>query len=90
MLFSPGEYYVSVKFNDEHIPESPFRVQISPSIGDARKCSVQSLQDKGLQPNKPAAFVVNFNGAKGRLTARVISPSGAEEEALVQEIDDGE
>lgn len=39
---------------------------------------------------KPAAFVVNFNGATGKLTARVVSPSGAEEEALVQEIDDGE
>uniref|UniRef100_A0A0B7BLG3 Calponin-homology (CH) domain-containing protein n=1 Tax=Arion vulgaris TaxID=1028688 RepID=A0A0B7BLG3_9EUPU len=85
----PGEYYVSVKFNDEHIPDSPFRVSITPSIGDARKLSVQSLQDRGLQVGKPAAFVVNFNGAKGRLTARVISPSGAEEEALVQEIDNG-
>ncbi|XP_012939324.2 filamin-A-like [Aplysia californica] len=86
----PGEYYVSVKFNDEHIPDSPFRVNITPSIGDARKLSVQSLQDRGLQAGKPAAFVVNFNGAKGRLSARVVSPSGTEEEALVQEIDDGQ
>ena len=38
---------------------------------------------------KPAAFVVNFNGAKGRLNAKVVSPSGAEEEALIQEIEDG-
>ncbi|CAL1528168.1 unnamed protein product [Lymnaea stagnalis] len=85
----PGEYYVSVKFNDEHIPDSPFRVNITPSIGDARKVAVQSLQDRGLQVGKPAAFVVNFNGAKGRLTATVVSPSGSEEEALVQDLDDG-
>jgi filamin len=85
----PGEYFVSVKFNDDHIPDSPFRVSITPSIGDARKLSVQSLQDRGLQVGKPAAFVVNFNGAKGRLTATVVSPSGSEEEALIQEIDDG-
>lgn len=39
---------------------------------------------------KPAAFIVNFNGAKGRLSALVVSPSGSEEEALVQEVDDGE
>jgi len=39
---------VSIKFNDEHIPESPFRVPITPSIGDARKISVSALQSKGL------------------------------------------
>jgi filamin len=43
-----GEYMVSIKFNDEHIPESPFRIPITPSIGDARKVSVQALQSKGL------------------------------------------
>lgn len=43
------------------------------------------------QINKPCAFVVNFNGApKGKLTARVVSPSGSEDDALVQEIDDGQ
>ncbi|KAL8611652.1 hypothetical protein ACOMHN_065130 [Nucella lapillus] len=86
----PGEYYISIKFNDEHIPESPFRVPVTPSIGDARKISITALQERGLQVNKPAAFVVNFNGAKGKLAAHVISPSGAQEEALVQEVDDGE
>lgn len=58
-LVQPGEYYVSIKFNDEHIPESPFRVPITPSIGDARKLSVTSLQDRGLQvgSSKPHAFL---------------------------------
>ena len=33
---------------------------------------------------------MNFNGApKGKLQARVVSPSGAEDNALVQEIDEG-
>ncbi|PVD25206.1 hypothetical protein C0Q70_15704 [Pomacea canaliculata] len=59
-------------------------------IGDARKLSVTSLQDRGLQVGKPAAFVVNFNGAKGKLRAQVVSPSGSQEEALVQEVDDGQ
>ncbi|XP_053377764.1 filamin-A-like isoform X5 [Mercenaria mercenaria] len=87
----PGEYLISIKFNDEHIPESPFRVPITPSIGDARKISVQALQSKGLAIGKPCSFVVNFNGApKGKLQARVVSPSGSEDEALVQEIDEGE
>ncbi|KAL4226921.1 hypothetical protein ACF0H5_014899 [Mactra antiquata] len=91
VVTEPGEYMVSIKFNDEHIPDSPFRVPITPSIGDARKISVQALQSKGLQIGKPCSFVVNFNGApKGKLQARVVSPSGSEDEALVQEIDEGE
>lgn len=49
IVTEPGEYLVSVKFNDEHIPESPFKVYITPSIGDARKLSVAALQQKGLQ-----------------------------------------
>ena len=48
-FYIAGEYLVSIKFNDEHIPESPFRVPISPSIGEAKKLSVSALQNKGLQ-----------------------------------------
>ncbi|KAL5013398.1 hypothetical protein ScPMuIL_007668 [Solemya velum] len=86
----PGEYLASIKFADEHIPDSPFRVMITPSIGDARKLSISALQSKGLQVGKPAAFVVNFNGAKGKLKAKVVTPSQMEDEALIQEIDEGE
>ncbi|CAH1784407.1 unnamed protein product [Owenia fusiformis] len=85
----PGEYLVSVKFNDQHIPDSPFRVFISPSVTDARKLTVSQLQDKGLQIGKPAAFTVETNGALGKLDARIVAPSGAEDEAVVQEIDEG-
>lgn len=62
---------------------------ITPSIGDARKLSISALQSKGLQVGKPAAFVVNFNGAKGKLKAKVVTPSLMEDEALIQEIDEG-
>lgn len=37
--------------------------------------------------NKPAAFAVDLNGVKGKLDARVLAPSGAEEQAVVQELD---
>ena len=42
------------------------------------------------QLNKPAAFTIDLNGAHGKLDARVVSPSGAEDEALIQERDKGE
>ncbi|XP_064632240.1 filamin-A-like isoform X7 [Lineus longissimus] len=84
----PGDYLVSVKFNDEHIPDSPFKVPFSPENADARKLNIIALQEKGLQVGRPAAFTVDFNGAHGTLTAYVVSPSGAEEEAIIQELDD--
>ncbi|CAF0854304.1 unnamed protein product [Didymodactylos carnosus] len=84
----PGEYQVSIKFNDEHIPDSPFTVNVSPPIGDAKKLTIHSLKTKGLEVNRPCTFTVNVNGARGRLDARVTAPSGAEDTCLVQEMGD--
>ena len=42
-----------------------------------------------LQVGKPATFIVNFNGAEGKLRPTIITPSGRHVEALVQEVDDG-
>jgi filamin len=83
----PGEYLVSVKFNDQHIPDSPFKVYLSPSSGDSKKLNIYDLQEHGLQINKPAAFTVDFNGAQGKLDAHVVAPSGAEDQAVIQEVD---
>ena len=40
---------VSVKFNDQHIPDSPFKVNVAPSTGDVQKLTVESLQEQSLQ-----------------------------------------
>jgi len=88
LVTEPGDYLVSIKFNDEHIPDSPFKVPVGPENADARKLNIIALQEKGLQVGRPAAFTVDFNGAHGTLTAYVVAPSGAEEEAIIQELDD--
>ena len=44
-----GEYLVSVKFNDQHIPDSPFKVYLAPSTGDIQKLNISDLQEHGLQ-----------------------------------------
>lgn len=41
---SPGDYEVSIKFNDEHIPDSPFVVPVASLSDDARRLTVTSLQ----------------------------------------------
>uniref|UniRef100_A0A8B9R529 Filamin B n=1 Tax=Astyanax mexicanus TaxID=7994 RepID=A0A8B9R529_ASTMX len=40
----PGDYEVSVKFNEEHIPESPYLVPVMAPSDDARRLTVTSLQ----------------------------------------------
>ena len=39
-----GNYEVSIKFNDEHIPDSPFVVPVASLSDDARRLTVTSLQ----------------------------------------------
>ncbi|XP_036374347.1 filamin-A-like isoform X7 [Megalops cyprinoides] len=83
----PGDYEVSIKFNDEHIPDSPFIVPIATLSDDARRLTVTSLQEKGLKVNQEASFAVQLNGARGVIDAKVHTPSGAIEECYVTELD---
>ncbi|XP_078597418.1 filamin-A-like isoform X26 [Branchiostoma floridae x Branchiostoma japonicum] len=91
MPTDPGEYQVSIKFNDDHIPGSPFSVDVTPPMGDARQVSVSSLQETGLKLNQPASFAVQLNGARpGDLQAQVIAPSGAQEECIITDVEEGQ
>ncbi|XP_026077533.1 filamin-B-like isoform X2 [Carassius auratus] len=83
----PGDYEVSIKFNDEHIPDSPYLVPVYAPVDDARRLTVTSLQESGLKVNQPASFAVRLNGAKGHVDAKVHSPSGALEECVVSELE---
>ena len=44
----PGEYGVHVKYDDEHVPDSPVMVYVAPEAGDAKLCTVHSIRDRGL------------------------------------------
>uniref|UniRef100_A0A7N9CG72 Filamin B n=1 Tax=Macaca fascicularis TaxID=9541 RepID=A0A7N9CG72_MACFA len=83
----PGNYEVSIKFNDEHIPDSPYLVPVIAPSDDARRLTVMSLQESGLKVNQPASFAIRLNGAKGKIDAKVHSPSGAVEECHVSELE---
>ncbi|XP_055935732.1 filamin-A-like isoform X2 [Argiope bruennichi] len=84
----PGEYRVGIKFNDEPIPDSPFKVYMLPEVGDARKIELGHIPDAGLQVNKPIAFTIQMNGAKGLIDGKVVSPSGTEDDCFVSPIDE--
>ncbi|XP_077400554.1 filamin-C isoform X6 [Vanacampus margaritifer] len=83
----PGDYEVSIKFNDEHIPDSPFMVPVASLSEDARRLTITSLQDSGLKVNQEASFAVQLNGARGVIDAKIHAPSGATEECLISQLD---
>lgn len=83
-----GEYGVHVKFNEEHVPESPAMVHVLPVSRDAKKVQIVGLRDRGLDVDKPAVFSLQMNGAIGTLKAHVDTPSGTQEDVFIQEIDD--
>ncbi|XP_063707051.1 filamin-A isoform X3 [Culicoides brevitarsis] len=83
----PGEYRVGLKFNDRHIPDSPWKVYISHAQGDAHKLEVAQFPTGVLLPDKPCQFMVRTQGAKGKLVATLIAPSNAEDDCFVQMID---
>ncbi|KAK1906672.1 Filamin-C [Dissostichus eleginoides] len=83
----PGDYEVSIKFNDEHIPDSPFIVPIATLSDDARRLSITSLQEMGLKVGQEASFAVQLNGVRGLIDAKIHTPSGAIEECFITELD---
>ena len=44
-----GEYGIHVKYDDEHVPDSPSMVYIAPEAGDAKLVTVHGLRDRGLE-----------------------------------------
>ncbi|XP_018312647.1 filamin-like isoform X4 [Mycetomoellerius zeteki] len=87
VVSEPGEYRVGIKFNDQHIPDSPHKVYISPAMGDAHKLEVAQFPESGVQPDKPCTFLVRKNGAKGELDGKLVSPSGTQDDCFIQSID---
>jgi len=43
-----GDYGIHVKYNDEHVPNSPAFVHIAPESKDAALVTVHGLKDRGL------------------------------------------
>ncbi|XP_025833644.1 filamin-A isoform X1 [Agrilus planipennis] len=83
----PGEYRIGLKFNDEHVPDSPYKVYISPAVGDAHLLEVAQFPEGHVQADTPSHFIVRKNGAKGDLDAKIVGPSGHEDDCFIQLID---
>ncbi|KAM3726784.1 Filamin-A [Dirofilaria immitis] len=85
----PGEYLIGIKFNNEHITDSPFKVFVAPATGEARRLELASFPDSGL-PGKACTFTVLTHHAAGHLEAKVHTPSNKIETIDIVPIDEGE
>ncbi|KAK6040219.1 Filamin/ABP280 repeat protein [Cooperia oncophora] len=86
----PGEYIVGVKFNDQHITDSPFKVFIAPATGEVRKLELAQFHDQGIPAGKAFTFTVLTHRANGHLEAKVVTPSNEIETIDIVPIEDGE
>lgn len=84
----PGEYRISVLFDDQEVPESPFRAIILPQSGDVSKIELGPMPPNNMiQLNKPCNLTVIMNGAKGNIEGKVKLPSGKFEDCFASPID---
>ena len=51
-----GEYGVHIKYDEQHVPDSPVIVQCIPASEDAKACTVHGLRDRGLEVNIDTFF----------------------------------
>lgn len=91
---APGDYTVHIRFADEDITDSPFKVNISPEVEERfRDLNVSDLEasglDSGLKVGQPASFSVQTNADVDKVTASVVAPSGTETKAAVSDLGNG-
>lgn len=43
-----GDYGVHVKYDDQHVPDSPSQLHIAPESGDAKLVCLSGLRDRGM------------------------------------------
>lgn len=83
-----GEYTVHIRFADEAIPGSPYKVMIQPA-DEGKAMSMESFKEQVLRIGQQASFAVQMKGKKGVITSTVASPSGAQIECTAQELEEG-
>ena len=81
-----GEYSVGIRFNEQHIPDSPYKVFIIPKSDHADKVKISNLDDEQITLNAPQSFLLSKNGASGTLQCKMVSPTGREDDCFMSQV----
>ena len=78
-----GDYDIAIKFDDEHIPGSPFQVPVTTKDGkpkvDPRKVRAYGpgLEPENIFPGKPTSFVVDASKTGKFCASMILMPNPA-------------
>ena len=90
-----GDYDIAIKFDDEHIPGSPFQVPVTTKDGkpkaDARKVKAfgPGLEPDNILPGKPTSFIVDASETGDAPLEVVIGDGSSAEEDNYDDDDTG-
>uniref|UniRef100_A0A8C4QEV7 Filamin C n=1 Tax=Eptatretus burgeri TaxID=7764 RepID=A0A8C4QEV7_EPTBU len=82
----PGNYIITVRFGGEHIPDSPFHVQVPSFLHPQATETTVDLLAGALRPFK---VVIPFTMEQGEVTGQVFMPSGKTAKPEIKDNKDG-
>uniref|UniRef100_A0AC35U6T8 Calponin-homology (CH) domain-containing protein n=1 Tax=Rhabditophanes sp. KR3021 TaxID=114890 RepID=A0AC35U6T8_9BILA len=85
-----GEYLIGIKWNNVHIPESPFKVFVAASTDQSCLLELAGFPGGAVLINKPCTFNLLTHNAKGNIEAQLVVPSGSTVPIDMNEIDENE
>ncbi|XP_064417245.1 filamin-C isoform X3 [Latimeria chalumnae] len=86
-----GPYAVSVKYADQEVPRSPFKIKVLPTHDASKvRASGPGLNASGIPASLPVEFTIDARDAgEGLLTVQIIDPEGKPKKANIRDNGDG-
>ncbi|CAF89430.1 unnamed protein product, partial [Tetraodon nigroviridis] len=86
-----GPYTVAVKYAEQEVPHSPFKVMSQPGHDASKvRASGPGLDTKGVSASLPVEFTIDARDAgEGLLTVQILDPEGKPKNATIQDNRDG-
>ncbi|KAL4624954.1 filamin-C isoform X1 [Arapaima gigas] len=86
-----GPYTVSVKYADQEVPRSPFKIKALPAHDASKvRASGPGLNASGVPASLPVEFTIDARDAgEGLLTVQILDPEGKPKKANIRDNRDG-
>uniref|UniRef100_A0A8B9EC42 Filamin C n=1 Tax=Anser cygnoides TaxID=8845 RepID=A0A8B9EC42_ANSCY len=86
-----GPYTVAVKYADQEVPRSPFKIKVLPAHDASKvRASGPGLSASGIPASLPVEFTIDArNAGEGLLTVQILDPEGQPKKAAIRDNGDG-